>query len=351
LSIKSEFLIIVQKSRFEGFVNMSAIIIREMTKKFGEFTAVDNVSFSVETGELFGLLGPNGAGKTTILNMLTTLLLPTTGNAEIAGYDLRKCPDEIRNNIGIIFQDPSLDIGLTGRENLEFHAMMYSIGSDERKKRIREVLDVVGLTDKADILVENYSGGMKRRLEIARGLIHYPKILFLDEPTLGLDAQTRRSIWDYIKDLNRNYGTSVILTTHYMEEADYLCDRIAIIDHGRIIALDTPSGLKQRLRGDCVSLIIEGRVELIATALKDKEWVKKIVPSEKTLDVTISDYEKNIPDIFQTAGNLGVGISSINFSKPSLEDVFICLTGSRIREQEGSRQSVRRERMRRRMLR
>ncbi len=330
---------------------MSAIIIKELTKKFGEFTAVDSVSFSVETGELFGLLGPNGAGKTTIINVLTTLLLPTAGNAEIAGYDLRKCPDEIRNNIGIIFQDPSLDIGLTGRENLEFHAMMYSIGSDERKKRIREVLDVVGLTDKADILVENYSGGMKRRLEIARGLIHYPKILFLDEPTLGLDAQTRRSIWDYIKDLNRNYGTSVILTTHYMEEADYLCDRIAIIDHGRIIALDTPSGLKQRLRGDCVSLIIEGRVELIAAALKEKEWVKEIVPSEKTLDVTISDYEKNIPDIFQTAGNLGVGISSINFSKPSLEDVFICLTGSRIREQEGSRQSVRRERMRRRMLR
>lgn len=330
---------------------MSAIIIKELTKKFGEFIAVDSVSFSVETGELFGLLGPNGAGKTTIINVLTTLLLPTAGNAEIAGYDLRKCPDEIRNNIGIIFQDPSLDIGLTGRENLEFHAMMYSIGSDERKKRIREVLDVVGLTDKADILVENYSGGMKRRLEIARGLIHYPKILFLDEPTLGLDAQTRRSIWDYIKDLNRNYGTSVILTTHYMEEADYLCDRIAIIDHGRIIALDTPSGLKQRLRGDCVSLIIEGRVELIAAALKEKEWVKEIVPSEKTLDVTISDYEKNIPDIFQTAGNLGVGISSINFSKPSLEDVFICLTGSRIREQEGSRQSVRRERMRRRMLR
>jgi len=330
---------------------MSAIIIKELTKKFGEFIAVDSVSFSVETGELFGLLGPNGAGKTTIINVLTTLLLPTAGNAEIAGYDLRKCPDEIRNNIGIIFQDPSLDIGLTGRENLEFHAMMYSIGSDERKKRIREVLDVVGLTDKADILVENYSGGMKRRLEIARGLIHYPKILFLDEPSLGLDAQTRRSIWDYIKDLNRNYGTSVILTTHYMEEADYLCDRIAIIDHGRIIALDTPSGLKQRLRGDCVSLIIEGRVELIAAALKEKEWVKEIVPSEKTLDVTISDYEKNIPDIFQTAGNLGVGISSINFSKPSLEDVFICLTGSRIREQEGSRQSVRRERMRRRMLR
>ena len=330
---------------------MSAIIIKELTKKFGEFTAVDNVSFSVETGELFGLLGPNGAGKTTILNMLTTLLLPTAGDAEIAGYDLRRDPDEIRNNIGIIFQDPSLDIGLTGRENLEFHAMMYNISSDERKKRIREVLDVVGLADKADILVENYSGGMKRRLEIARGLIHYPKVLFLDEPTLGLDAQTRRSIWDHIRNLNRNYGTSVILTTHYMEEADYLCDRIAIIDHGKIIALDTPSGLKNCLRGDCVSLTIEGRIDLIAAALGEKEWVREIVQNGKMLDVIISDYEKNIPDIFQTAGNLGIGISSINFSKPSLEDVFIRLTGSTIREQEGSRKSVRRERMRRRMLR
>ena len=330
---------------------MSAIKIKQLTKKFGKFTAVDNVSFSVEAGELFGLLGPNGAGKTTIINMLTTLLRPNAGEAEIAGYDLRRNPGEIRNNIGIIFQDPSLDIGLTGRENLEFHAMMYNIGPDERKKRIREVLDVVGLTDKADILVENYSGGMKRRLEIARGLIHYPKVLFLDEPTLGLDAQTRRSIWDYIRNLNINYGTSVILTTHYLEEADFLCDRIAIIDHGKIIALDTPSGLKSRLQGDHVSLTIEGKVDLIVTALKEKEWVSEISQDGQMLDVIISDYEKNIPDIFKTADNLGIRISSINFSKPSLEDVFIRLTGSTIREQEGSRQSVRRERMRRRMLR
>jgi ABC-2 type transport system ATP-binding protein len=330
---------------------MSAIIVKELTKKFGEFTAVDNVSFSVEPGELFGLLGPNGAGKTTIINMLTTLLLPTAGDAEIAGHGLKRDPHKIRNNIGIIFQDPSLDIGLTGRENLEFHAMMYNIGSDERNKRIREVLDVVGLADKADILVEYYSGGMKRRLEIARGLIHYPKVLFLDEPTLGLDAQTRRSIWEHIRKLNRNYGTCVILTTHYMEEADFLCDRIAIIDHGKIIALDTPSGLKNRLRGDCVSLTIEGRFELIAAALGEKEWVREIVPNGKTLELILSDYEKNIPDIFRTASNLGVGISSINFSKPSLEDVFLRLTGSIIREQEGSRQSTRRDRMRRRMLR
>jgi ABC-2 type transport system ATP-binding protein len=330
---------------------MRAIMIKELTKKFGELTAVDSVSFSVEAGELFGLLGPNGAGKTTIINMLTTLLRPTAGDAEIAGYNIRRNPGEIRNNIGIIFQDPSLDIGLTGRENLEFHAMMYNIGPDVREKRIQEVFDVVGLADKADILVENYSGGMKRRLEIARGLIHYPKVLFLDEPTLGLDAQTRRSIWDYIRNLNKTYGTSVILTTHYMEEADYLCNRIAIIDHGKIIALDTPAGLKNYLQGDHVSLTVEGKVDLIAAALREKEWVRNITQNGKMLDAVISDCETNIPDIFKTAGDLGVVISSINFSKPSLEDVFIHLTGSTIREQEGSKQSVRRERMRRRMLR
>ncbi|MBN2487538.1 MAG: ATP-binding cassette domain-containing protein [Methanosarcinaceae archaeon] len=330
---------------------MSAITIKGLTKKFGEFTAVDDVSFSVESGELFGLLGPNGAGKSTIINMLTTLLIPTAGDAYIAGYDLRKHPEKVRNNIGVIFQDPSLDIGLTGRENLDFHAMMYNINSDERKKRIREVLDIVGLADKADILVENYSGGMKRRLEIARGLIHYPKVLFLDEPTLGLDAQTRRTIWDYIRDLNRNYGTSVILTTHYMEEADYLCDRIAIIDHGKIIVLDTPFGLKNRLQGDRVSVTIEEDIGLIAGALREKEWVRDIVQNDRMLDVVISDHETNIPDIFQTASKLGIGISSIKISKPSLEDVFIHLTGSTIREQEGSRKTAKQDRMRRRMLR
>lgn len=330
---------------------MNAIRIAGLTKKFGDFIAVEDVSFSVESGELFGLLGPNGAGKSTIINMLTTLLIPTAGDAHITGYDLRKNPDGIRNNIGIIFQDPSLDIGLTGRENLDFHAMMYNISSNERKIRVKEVLDIVGMADKADILVENYSGGMKRRLEIARGLIHYPKVLFLDEPTLGLDAQTRRTIWDHIRDLNRNYGTSVILTTHYMEEADYLCDRIAIIDHGKIIALDTPSGPKNCLRGDLVSLTIEGNIDHIADALRGKEWVRDIVQNGKMLDVIISDYERNIPDIFQTAGNLDIGISSISLSKPSLEDVFIHLTGSTIREQEGSRKTDKHDRMRRRMLR
>lgn len=330
---------------------MSAIILKGLTKKFGEFTAVDNVSFSVEKGELFGLLGPNGAGKTTILNMLTTLLIPTSGTAEIAGCSLGDDPDSVRANIGIIFQDPSLDSALTGRENLEFHAMMYNIGKGERNKRISEVLKIVGLASKADILVENYSGGMKRRLEIARGLIHYPKVLFLDEPTLGLDAQTRRSIWEYIKTLNRNFGTSVVLTTHYMEEADFLCDRIAVIDEGKIIALDTPSGLKSLLEGDRVTLGLKEADEGLLREISGMPFVKEAQFDENNLFVTVSDGEKNTPEIFKTACQKNAEILSVAIQKPSLEDVFIHLTGSTIREKEGDKNSARHERIRRRMMR
>jgi len=330
---------------------MDAIRLNELTKKFGDLVAVDRVSFTVESGELFGLLGPNGAGKTTILNMLTTLLVPTSGNAVVAGYDIQSDPDNVRRSIGIIFQDPSLDIGLTGRENLEFHAMMYSIPVEERRKRIAEVLSVVRLTEKADTLVEYYSGGMKRRLEIARGLIHHPRVLFLDEPTLGLDAQTRRSIWEYIKNLSTEYTTTVVLTTHYMEEADYLCDRIAVIDHGKIIALDTPENLKTDYKNDHVSLTVEGSAEPMISELKKRPWVGEILSNNGNLSFTVNNGEEDIPELFRLAQMTGVFISAINLRKPSLEDVFIYLTGSSIREQDGSRGSAMREKMRRRMMR
>lgn len=330
---------------------MNAIIVSDLTKKFGDLVAVDSVSFSVKEGELFGLLGPNGAGKTTIINMLTTLLVPTSGSAFIAGYDIRNCPDNVRSSIGIIFQDPSLDIGLTGRENLEFHAMMYNIGAEERKKRIAEVLSVVRLEDKADTLVEYYSGGMKRRLEIARGLIHYPRVLFLDEPTLGLDAQTRRSIWDYIRNLNREYKTTVILTTHYMEEADYLCERIAIIDNGKIIALDTPQRLKDEYKSDSVSLTIEGPSDPLLSGLEGKEWVREIEADNGNVHLKVINGEENIPGLFQIAHTTGVVISSVSLHKPSLEDVFIHLTGASIREEDGSKRAGMREKHRRRMMR
>ncbi|NLD57371.1 MAG: ATP-binding cassette domain-containing protein [Methanomicrobiales archaeon] len=330
---------------------MSAIVVADLTKKFDDLVAVDNVSFMVNEGELFGLLGPNGAGKTTIINMLTTLLVPTSGTAGIAGFDIKNDPDSVRSSIGIIFQDPSLDIGLTGRENLEFHAMMYNIGTEERKKRIAEVLSVVRLADKADTLVEYYSGGMKRRLEIARGLIHYPRVLFLDEPTLGLDAQTRRSIWDYIKNLNKEYRTTVILTTHYMEEADYLCERIAIIDNGKIIALDTPEKLKDEYKSDSVSLTTEGPSDQLIEGLEGKEWVREIVTTNGTIHLRVINGEENIPHLFRIAHTTGVEITSVSLHKPSLEDVFIHLTGASIREQDGSRRSRMREKHRRRMMR
>lgn len=329
---------------------MNAITLNGLTRRFGDLVAVDNVTLSVESGEVFGLLGPNGAGKTTIINMLTTLLAPTSGDAIIAGHNIKEDPEGVRRNIGIIFQDPSLDIGLTGRENLNFHAMMYGIEVHERKKRIAEVLGVVGLTEKADILVENYSGGMKRRLEIARGLIHHPKVLFLDEPTLGLDAQTRRKIWDHIKNLNKKYAMSIILTTHYMEEADYLCNRIAIIDHGKIIALDTPAGLKTRLEGDVVTLGFEGKAELFIPILKEKPWIREVLLHNSTLTITAMDGEKRIPDLFVLAQELGISIISVNLRKPSLEDVFIHLTGSSIREEEGTHHGHIHAGMRRRMM-
>lgn len=329
---------------------MSSIKLNGLTKKFGSLTAVDNVTLSVEKGELFGLLGPNGAGKTTIINMLTTLLLPTSGSAKIEGYDIEKEADNVRRNIGIIFQEPSLDIGLTGKENLEFHAMMYGINSDERKKRINEVLEVVGLLEKADILVENYSGGMKRRLEIARGLIHHPKVLFLDEPTLGLDAQTRRKIWDYIKDLNKKYALSIVLTTHYMEEADYLCERIAIMDHGKIVSLDTPANLKNHLEGDIIGLEISGKSVEFTDALSKISGIKRVNNNENSVSITITDGEKKIPEIFLLAQNIGTEIKSVNLRKPSLEDVFIQLTGSGIREEEGNRHSHFHAGMRRRLM-
>jgi len=314
---------------------MQAIRVEELLKKFNGFTAVDKISFDVSYGELFGLLGPNGAGKTTTINILSTLLKPTSGYAEVAGFDIRKRRDEVRRSIGIVFQDPTLDTKLTGRENLLFHAMLYGIKREEAEKRIKEVLELVELEDRADTLVEKYSGGMKRRLEIARGLIHRPKVLFLDEPTLGLDAQTRRRIWDYIKKLNEETGITMILTTHYMEEADYLCDRIAIIDHGKIVAIDNPINLKNMLGGDVVTLEIEGDANQYIEKLKELKWVKSLMVQNGILRMSMEMGERKIPNLVNLAEKNGVKISSVNLHKPSLEDVFLFFTGRKIRDEEG----------------
>lgn len=326
---------------------MDAIKIENLTKEFNSFVAIDHISFNVNQGELFGLLGPNGAGKTTIINMLSTLLKPTSGYAEVGGINVSKNRDAVRNNIGIVFQEPALDDRLTGRENLEFHAMMYGMSKEKRSKRINEVLELVELTDKADVLVENYSGGMKRRLEIARGLIHKPKVLFLDEPTLGLDTQTRRHIWDYIKKLNKESEVTIILTTHYMEEADFLCDRVAIIENGKIVVLDTPNKLKDMLGGDVVSMEVERNIEDLMNHLKDLKWIKTMKKHNGNLNLTMEMGEKKIPELVNIAQKFGVKINSVNLHKPSLEDVFLYFTGKTVREEEASQSERIREKARR----
>jgi ABC-2 type transport system ATP-binding protein len=313
---------------------VDAIRVENLTKTFKDVTAVDRVSFSVPEGELFGLLGPNGAGKTTTINILSTLLLPTSGRAEVAGHDVAKSRDEVRKAIGVVFQEPALDGKLTGRENLEFHAMMYGLGKAERRRRIDEVLGLVELTDRAATLVEKYSGGMKRRLEIGRGLIHRPRVLFLDEPTLGLDAQTRRHIWEYIKNLNRDHGVTIVLTTHYMEEADILCERIAIMDHGRFVALDSPARLKDILGGDVVSLEVEGSAGDLLAEMGKLEWVKTANRHDGVLTMTMERGERRIPELVTFAQARGVVVRSVDLHKPSLEDVFLHFTGSTIRERE-----------------
>jgi ABC-2 type transport system ATP-binding protein len=285
---------------------MDAIRVEGLTKQFDGFTAVDQISFAVPNGELFGLLGPNGAGKTTTINMLSTLLKPTSGYAEVAGFEVGRSRDFVRKSIGVVFQETALDGKLTGRENLDFHAMMYGLKKDERKRRLEEVLELVELTEKAGVLVENYSGGMKRRLEIARGLIHRPQVLFLDEPTLGLDAQTRRHIWDYIKKLNREAGVTIILTTHYMEEADHLCHRTAIMDHGKFVALDSPSGLKDVLGGDVVSMEFDGLFDRYLNELRNLDWIKRIKQHDGSLSLTMEKGERRIPELINLAQKAGV---------------------------------------------
>jgi ABC-2 type transport system ATP-binding protein len=312
----------------------AAIKVENLVKRYEKTIAVDRISFTIQDGELFGLLGPNGAGKTTIINILATLLRPTSGYAEVAGISVAGDRDALRRQIGIVFQEPALDVKLTGRENLQFHAMMYGLAKLERQQRIGQVLDLVDLQDKADLLVEKYSGGMKRRLEIARGFIQHPKVLFLDEPTLGLDAQTRRHIWDYIRKLNREKQVTIILTTHYLDEADYLCDRVAIIDKGKIAAMDTPARLKDILGGDMVHMEISGGEGPLLDALKNEDWIKARKVHAGRLSLTMEQGDKRIPELMRAAMRTGTQVLSVNLRKPSLEDVFLHFTGRTIPEEE-----------------
>jgi ABC-2 type transport system ATP-binding protein len=304
------------------------IAISGLGKSFGAYRAVDSIDFQVHEGEVFGFLGPNGAGKTTTIHMLATLLRPTRGRAELAGYDVVAQPEGVRQSIGMVFQDPSLDDRLTADENLKFHAMLYDVPRRVRDGRIRQVLDIVGLFDRRQALVRTFSGGMKRRLEIARGLLHHPRVLFLDEPTVGLDPQTRHAIWEHVRTLCDEFGVTVFMTTHYMDEAEN-CDRIAIIDHGNIQVLDTPERLKRLAGGD--RIIFTGDAALPReVAARYGVTVQRVGP----------DYHFQIPDGAEFVPRLVVDfrgrIRSIQVKPPSLDDVFLQLTGRIIREEEGA---------------
>lgn len=304
---------------------MPIIETQDLTKKYGDFAAVDHLNLTVQEGEVFGLLGPNGAGKTTTLLTLTTLLKPTSGTALVNGFDIIKEPGRVRKSIGIVFQDPSSDDILTGYENLKLHGMLYSMEPKLREERINEVLRLVELTDRKDQLVKKYSGGMRRRLEIARGLMHRPKMLFLDEPTLGLDPQSREHIWQYIETLAKQEKISIILTTHYMEEVDRLCNRLAIMDNGKISALDTPSALKQIIGGDVVTLMA---AEPNLEELRNFDFVKKVEAKDARVLLTVMNANEHLQQILQAVGK----VASVEVHSPTLNDVFLHFTGKEIRE-------------------
>lgn len=312
----------------------NAIETSALTRQFNGLVAVDNLSIAVEQGEVFGLLGPNGAGKTTTISMLCTILKPTSGTAQVNGFDIVKQAKHVRKSIGIVFQDPSIDDRLTGRENLYMHANLYGVPQSEQKTRIDRVLKLVELEDRADSILRTYSGGMRRRLEIARGLIHYPKVLFLDEPTIGLDPQTREHIWTYIKELRQTHDITIVLTTHYMDEADKLSDRIAIMDYGKIVALDTSSKLKDTLEGDVITVKTKEAVKL-SSMLVGKVSILKAHVVNDTLEITVKSGKALLPRIMEIAANSNIYVDSVTLREPNLEDVFLHYTGRAIRAEGG----------------
>jgi ABC-2 type transport system ATP-binding protein len=313
----------------------NAIETTELTRRFNGLVAVDRLNISVERGEVFGLLGPNGAGKTTTISMLCTILKPTSGRATVNGFDIVKQGPQVRKSIGIVFQDPSIDDRLTGRENLYMHANLYGVPPVEQKPRIDMVLKLVELEKRADDLMRTYSGGMRRRLEIARGLIHHPKVLFLDEPTIGLDPQTREHIWSYIEELKKTSDISMVLTTHYMDEADRLSDRIAIMDYGKIVALNTSARLKETLEGDVISVKTKEAAKLSSIVAGTTGLLRSNVVGD-ALELTVRGGEALLPRIVEAAAKNGIFVESVSLREPNLADVFLHYTGREIRSEGGS---------------
>ncbi len=321
--------------------NINDIIeVKSLGKRFGDLEAVKNISFKVKEGEIFGFLGPNGAGKTTTINMLCTMINPNHGTATVNGYSIINTPNEVRKSIGIIFQENTLDEKLTANENLLLHCRFYRVPKTERENRIKEVLNIVELVDKRNKIVETFSGGMKRRLEIARGLLHYPKVLFLDEPTLGLDPQTRAHVWEYILKLKKKAGITMFLTTHYMDEAE-ICNRVAIIDYGKLIALDTPDELKSKVGGDIIEIVTLNN-EAAKKEIETK-YNKEVTEDQKILSFKVDKGHKFLISFIK---NFNTPIKSINLRRPTLNDVFLKLTGRQIRDEEASERDLMKKRMR-----
>jgi ABC-2 type transport system ATP-binding protein len=312
-----------------------AIKVNDLRKSFGELEAVRGVDFEVDAGEVFGFLGPNGAGKTTTINMLCTLVRPTAGSATVAGHDVVRERDDVRRNIGLVFQDPTLDGYLTAAQNLRLHAELYGVQSALVEPRMRQVMEMVGLWERRDTTVQTFSGGMRRRLEIARGLMHSPRVLFLDEPTLGLDPQTRSSIWRYIGELRESERITIFMTTHYMDEAE-MCDRIAIMDSGRIVALDTPEALKAEVGADRVRIETDDNEAAIA-ALAESFGVEGRL-AEGAVIFHVAGGEEFIPRLF---AEFGIPIRAVSVSRPTLDDVFMSHTGTTIRDAEESGAAMR----------
>lgn len=315
-----------------------AIEAEDLTKKFGDFTAVDKVSFSVRKGEVFGFLGPNGAGKSTTIKMMTTLLYPTSGSAKICGYDIVRDRDRVRSSIGIVFQDRSSDWWLTGRENLDFHARMYNLSSEERREKIEEVLALLDLTGKENVKLYDLPEGVRRRFEVARGFMTSPEVVFLDEPTIGFDIKARMDLWEQIKKAREKEGVTVSLTTHYIEEADYLCDRVAIIDQGKIIAMDTPAKLKEAVGMDLIVLQIAKSCKTaeFVNEVRKLAWVKEAQEYGNGILLNVEHGEGRIAELVDFGERNGFVITSIDEREPNLEDVFVQLTGRTIREAEGA---------------
>ncbi len=313
-----------------------SIETKSLTKSFGDVTAVNDISLSVKDGEIFGFLGPNGAGKSTTIMILTTLLKPTSGQALISGFDVTTNAKQVRQNIGYVQQETTVDEYLTGRENLLLQAKLNHIPKDKIDKRIDEILTLIELTDKQDKAVVTYSGGMRKRLDIAGGLLHRPKVLFLDEPTVGLDIQTRRKIWQYIKKIHDEFEMTIFLTTHYMEEADQLCDRVGIIDGGKIQVIDSPENMKKAMGNEVISIIFaegENRDSFLSE-LEKIEFVNKINKDGSKLILFASNGTEVIPKIFQISSKLNIKITSISLTQPTLDDVFISYTGHEIRDDD-----------------